>query len=265
MWVARRSHHRPHPPARARRSRHPQQLPDALCVLQRLQGGVICGLPAWVDGPDEPTTRARQTHPARAVPSEGRHTDLRVLGVDRGQAQSGQRRRQPQRQDHHGGQGRLDHLQGRNADRAALQHLWRPLLRQPGPPGVRTSTGPLTLDHAPPQPGQPPRLGTRNIRTAGVREGPVSRLFLCQRAGERSEQRPDKVATEGSHAVSEYRHVGKFGKTAQGRPVRAKRSGRCHLCSKGYPVGEKLIYLPGSDHAVHPDCAYSTVEIRRVV
>lgn len=36
----------------------------------------------------------------------------------------------------------------------------------------------------------------------------------------------------------------------------------CHLCREDYPRGELLIYLPGSDHAVHPDCVYTTVEIR---
>lgn len=57
--------------------------------------------------------------------------------------------------------------------------------------------------------------------------------------------------------MRDYYEIGKYGESAQGRPVKATAAGTCHVCDKRYRPGEKVIRL-GQQTAVHPRCAYGT-------
>lgn len=58
--------------------------------------------------------------------------------------------------------------------------------------------------------------------------------------------------------MRDYHHVGKRGEISQGRPVRAKHPGRCHICDERYPRGERVIYLPGIYNGCHPTCVFKS-------
>jgi len=56
--------------------------------------------------------------------------------------------------------------------------------------------------------------------------------------------------------MRDYHTTGKYGRSSQGHPVRARRRGHCHLCGKPYPAGEPMIHLPGTTSPAHPTCVY---------